>query len=104
MKVVVRCADKKVVYDVTGKDAFFEAAKKFVIDGEKAHTKENPFLVSCVIECYDKKWIRKKHMIFNTYFVLVAVNQLECAERLRDKFLRQFGIDVAKEPDRSKCI
>lgn len=96
MKVIVSYLDKReehTIKSVKGQDFLFEAAKQELMGLGLNKPRE----VSVIMRCH-RKGFPKKAMFFNTYFVLLAVEMTEEAERLRTRFKTQFGIDVAEEP------
>ena len=112
MKVIVKylnVKDEYLIEDKEGSDALLEAATLSLKDRESTAKELSeksgvryPFTLPCVMECYVKSWRdTKKHVIFNTYYVLQAAGMKKHAETLRTKFREQFNVDLSKEPYRA---
>jgi len=97
-KIVVKCLNWKEEFDIDSSifdDVYMEAATRAI---EKKR-KEPNFKIAVIMECYEKKDVRKKdaHFIYNTYFVLNNVGMYHKAELLRINFLKEHGIDLKLE-------
>lgn len=93
MIVIVKCLEHKKVFKIRPRkfpDPMFEAAKRYMLNREK----KKPFKVGCLMEC--KSW--RGSRLYNTYHVLNGAGFHEYAEKLRNKFLEQFDIDLGLEP------
>lgn len=57
-------------------------------------------IIRPIIETWDKKYQKtpKKHQLYNSYWVLVNAALYSKAELLRQKFMMQSDVDLAKEP------
>ena len=78
-------------------DIYREAAIQFV----ETQSKQDSFCLSPIIICFDKKDENKteKHIIFNTYYILLMARMYVKAKEFRRKFKERFGIDTRNEPD-----
>lgn len=97
-KIIVKCLNWREEIEIDSAvfdDVYMEAATRAI---EKRMKLPN-FNIAVVMECYDKKDVRKKdkHFVYNTYFVLVNVGQHHKAELLRMNFLKEHGVDLQKE-------
>jgi len=96
--VVVKCLDWEEVFDIDSSifdDIYMEAATRALEkrkDGEK-------FLVTVIMECYQKRDEKKpdKHFVYNTYFVLINAGLHQKAEIMRFNFMKTHGVDLRKE-------
>lgn len=98
-KIVVQCSSFwKDEFDIDTEifdDVYMEAATRAV---EKRKDEEG-FKVAVIVECYEKKNIKKidQHFCYNTYFILVNAGLHDKAEMLRLNFLKLHGIDLQRE-------
>lgn len=96
--VFVKCLDWQEEFLIDGEtfeDVYIEAATRAI---EKK--KDEPsFKVAVIMECWEKKDVKKpnKHFCYNTYFILVNAGLHIKAEMLRTNFLKLYNIDLRKE-------
>jgi len=97
MKVIVSYLGKSEEYDsefTKQQDAYLDAAKQAMLKLDPM----KPRKVSVIMECCCKG--ERRSRLYNTYFVLLAAGMTTEAERIRERFKRMSGIDLAKEPAR----
>ena len=77
-----------------------EAAIQFV----ETQSKQDSFCLSVIITCFDEKNERKikKHIFFNTYYILLGARMYSKAKEFRRKFKERFDIDIQDEPEVKK--
>jgi hypothetical protein len=96
--IIVKClnwSDKVEVDSEIHDDVYMEAATRVIEKNKKTPN----FTVSVVMECYDKNDEKDpyKHIVYNTYFVLINAGLHEKAEMLRLNFLKVNKIDLQKQ-------
>lgn len=92
MKVTIKSAEWKTEFSQV--DMLKELAIKAV-----KHQMDSPSgRVGIVIECEIKRGKKSSKLYFNTYYILKAAGADNTAEILREKFKKQYNIDLAGEP------
>jgi len=79
-------------------DPFMEACTRIIEFKRQQSTHMS--VPPCMISCLDRK--RSKMHVYNTYVVLVNAAMYVQAENLRNRFMKDSGIDLKKEPIKSK--
>jgi hypothetical protein len=99
-KVLVRFSSEYFTIDVedTFDDPFMEACTRAI--EFKYKTADKLSAPPCIVACLDRKGA-KTH-VYNTYNVLINAGLHKFAETLRVKFMNSSGIDLQKEPLKSK--
>jgi hypothetical protein len=99
-KVIVTVGSEKFTLDIEDifDDPFMEACTRIIeFKRQQSHHLSVP---PCLIACLDRKGA-KMH-VYNTYMVLINAGFYVYAENLRDRFMKDSGIDLQKEPIKSK--
>jgi hypothetical protein len=96
--IVVKCLDWTDEFTVDSEifdDVYMEAATRAL---EKRY-KDDEFRVAVVMNCCTKRNLTNvdKHLLYNTYFVLINAGLHEKAELLRENFMEMHKIDIQKE-------
>jgi len=94
MKIIVKYLKTQEEYTVNPdvENIYLDAAKQAM----KALRSRPDTAVTVLLQCWLKKTPKEIHHV-NTYFALLAADMNNEAEKLRDKFMEQFGIDVSTE-------
>ena len=96
--IVVKCLDWMEEVPIDSEvfdDVYMEAATRSI----EKKTDDPDFKVAVIMECWEKKNVKKddKHFVYNTYFVLVNAGLHSKAEMLRINFMKLHSIDLQKE-------
>lgn len=79
-------------------DPFMEACTRLV--EYKCKTQTNFAIPPCLFAALDRKGA--KHQVYNSYIVMVNAGFHKYAETLRSNFMKNTGVDLQKEPIKSK--
>ncbi len=99
-KVIVTVASDKFTLDIEDifDDPFMEACTRII--EFKRQNSQHLSVPPCIIASLDRKGA-KMH-VYNTYMVLINAGLHVYAENLRNRFMKDSGIDLQKEPIKSK--
>lgn len=99
-KIVVKIGTETFTLEIENffEDPFMEACTRIV---EFKHQQSRRLSVPpCIISSLDRKGA--KIHVYNTYIVLINAGLHKYAENLRNTFMKDSGIDLKKEPIKSK--
>lgn len=88
--------------DIFEDDIYYEAAI-CVIERRRNQSSSK---IGVIIECFDKKDRRnkQKHLIYNSYYILLGARMYAHAKLLRSKFFNMFGIDLRQEKQKEFVV
>lgn len=101
--IVAKCCAQKYEYELDPN--VFDNVEDFIfreacIRAVEERSKMTSFNMSPIIECYAKEDENDvtKHILFNTYFILIGARMYDKAKLLREKFQIQLNVDLQGEP------
>jgi len=99
-RIIVRLSSEYYTLDIEDmfEDPYMEACTRAIEFNFK--TKDKLSAPPCIIASLDRKGA-KSH-VYNTYNVLINAGLHKFAENLRVRFMNDSGIDLQKEPSKSK--
>jgi hypothetical protein len=99
-KIVVKIASEKFTLEIENifDDPFMEACTRII--EFKRQQSDHLSVPPCIVACLDRKGA--KMQVYNTYIVLINAGMHKYAENLRNRFMQDCGIDLKKEPIKSK--
>lgn len=99
-RIVVKLAAEKFTLDIEDifDDPFMEACTRII--EFKRQQSSHMSVPPCIVSCLDRKGA--KIHVYNTYVVLINAGMHKFAENLRNRFMKDSGIDLQKEPIKSK--
>jgi len=99
-RIVVKLSSETFTLEIEDifDDPFMEACTRII--EFKRHQSSNLSVPPCIISYLERKGA-KMH-VYNSYIVLINAGLHKYAENLRNRFMKDSGIDLQKEPTKSK--